>query len=220
VAQQLETKFTENEFLESMDGLIGAADTLENRTDRYVDTLNRYMNDETSDHMLENSIEDITGSLEILYDALDSMDDLIEEESMVAYVEDEDGKHKLDLDKLFSQMTHGISSNINNFDDIITVSNHLDEIDIEADRKYLQPQSETGAPTRIVAEKNQILEIDARINDLYEKIASNEVLARQNTESSKPRKTYSPEPPIFRMLGHEEYADHVNRLNKKFKKNK
>jgi len=218
--RQLKTKYTGDEFLEEMDRLIGAVETLENRTDQYSNALNRYINDKTSGHMLKNSIEDVKGSLEILYDALDSMDDLIEEESMVAYTEDEDGKNKLALDNFFKQESHGICSSIDSFDDIVTVSHYLDHIGIEADERYLQPDVETGAPTQMVAEKNRILDIDDRINDLYERIASDEVLARQNTESNKPGKTYSPEPPIFQILGHEEHANHVNRLNKEFKKNR
>ncbi|PSH01703.1 MAG: hypothetical protein BRC27_01200 [Nanohaloarchaea archaeon SW_10_44_10] len=216
---QLETKYSGDEFLEEMDGLIGAVETLENRTDQYSNTLNRYINDKTSGHILENSIEDVTGSLEILYDALDSMDELIEEESLVARIEDKDGRNEVELDNFFSQSTHGMSSSIDNFDDIVTVSHYLDDIGIEADKRYLQPHLKTGAPTRMVAEKNRILDIDGRISDLYERIASNEVLARQNTESNKMGKIYFPEPPIFRMLGHEEHANRVNRLNKKFKKN-
>ncbi|PSG99215.1 MAG: hypothetical protein BRC29_03760 [Nanohaloarchaea archaeon SW_7_43_1] len=215
---KLDTEYTGDEFLDEMDELVGAAMTLENRTDQYTSALNNYDNDETSEHRLKNKIQDVEGSLEILYDALDSVDELIEEETLVAYIEKEDKKNKINLDKLFSQKSHGISHSINNFDDLVTVSHYLNDIGTEADERYLQPHLDTGAPTRMVAEKNRILNVDGRINDLYERIASNEKLARENTESDETRKTYSPEPPIFRMLGHEEHASRINRLNEKFKR--
>lgn len=218
MAEKIVTKYDEHDFLDLMEGLSGATTAFENRTDEYIDALNEYINDEIGSYSLENSINNIVGSLEILYDSLDPLDELIEEERMVAQIKQGDRRGICILDESIKELSRGIYSEVESFHDVITLFHYMEESDIDADERYLVPEVETNAPTRMVAEKEQLLDIDDRINRQYERIAEHEVLARQNTESDNLMQTYSPEPPIFRMLGHEDHAERIKRLNKAFKK--
>lgn len=76
------------------------------------------------------------------------------------------------------------------------------------------------APTQLVADRDRLKDVSQRLDREYNRIVFGEILARKHTESEESLGTYDPEPPIFRMLGHEDHEDRVNRLNKEFRKNR
>ncbi|MFT4892490.1 MAG: hypothetical protein ACI8Z7_000265 [Candidatus Nanohaloarchaea archaeon] len=215
--ESLETKYTEDDFLELMDELAGAVVTFGQNTDEYIDLLESYTDGEINDYRLKHGIDDVIGSLDILYSSLEPVDKLIEDEVMVARIESGERKGLCDLEESLAEISNGIYSRVESLDHVVTVLHYMDETGIEADERYLRSGKEIGAPTRMIAEKDRILDLSEKIDTHYEKLASNEVRARQHTESDELLETYSPEPPIFRMLGNEEHSQRVKKLNIEFK---
>jgi hypothetical protein len=219
VSKSFETNYTGNEFLDAVDEVEGATVTLEERVDRYVDGLGDYIAEDAGIYQLENDIDALVYTLELVYDSLDSLDDLIEDENMVARIELDGERGVCDLEDNLDHISNGAYSQIDSFRDALTLIHYVEEGDIQADIGSFSGH-DVGAPTQLIADRERLKDIRERLNQEYNRVVFSEILARRHTESEDSLKPFDPEPPIFRMLGHEEHSKRINRLNKQFKKEK
>lgn len=219
MSKTLETNYTGEEFLDKVDEVYGMALTLEQKVDSYIDGLRKYIMDEQSAYPLENDIYDLVYQLEKTYDSLDSIDRMIENENMVARIEQEGKRGVCDLEENLAEISNGVYTEIESFRDALTLINYVEEGNIQADIESFSDR-DVNAPTQLVADRDRLKEIKNRVDRDYNRIIFSEILARRHTETEDSIKPYDPEPPIFRMLGHEVHSKRVNRLNKAFKKNR
>lgn len=217
MSQKIDTEYSGEEYLEVQDSLSGAVLTLEQTLDEYIDTLGEYIIEESEkESELEQSIERTVNSLERVYESLESLDEMIEDERMIARIEHDGKKGFCSLEKNLERLSNGIYSEVNGLGDLLTLFEYIDEEILEADQEHLQASGENvEAPTEMINNKKRMKEIKNNLNRQYDRLAYSEVLARRHTEKEL---VFDPEPPIFRMLGHRSHNERINKLNKKVKK--
>lgn len=217
MSQTVETNYTGEEYLEVHDSLSGAVMTLEQSVDRYIDTLGEYIAGESvSETELEHSIDRAVDSLERVYSSLDSLDDMLEDENMVARIQRDGKKGYCDLEQNLERLSDGIYSEIEDLDDLLILFDYVDRDSFQADEDHLKSMdSEVDAPTRMVHDREMIDQLKQELNTQYNRLIYSEILARRHTEAEM---TFDPEPPIFRMLGHPDHQDRVNKLNNQMEK--
>jgi len=211
------TNYTGQEYLEKHDSVSGAVLTLEQAVDNYVDTLGNYLaGEEVGDAQLEHSVDMAVDALERVYDAMDSFDEMLQDENMVARIQRDDKKGLCRLEENLERLSGGIYDEVCGFDDLLVLFEYVEMDSFEVDETHLQAASEhVEAPTKIVHDKDRIEELRDNLGQQYERLVHSEVIARQNTDDDI---NFDPEPPIFSMLGDAEYKDRVNRLNNEVKK--
>jgi len=217
MSKSLETNYTAEEYLEIQDSVSGAVITLQQAVDNYVETLGEYVaGEDINDTQLSHSVDRTVDALERVYDSLNSFDDMLDEENLVARIQRDDKKGFCDLEDNLERLSGGLYDEVNEFDDLLVLFEYVDRDSFEADEKHLQASSEqVEAPTKIVHNKDSIEEIRDNLEQQYERIIHTEVIARRSTEDDI---TFDPEPPIFRMLGDPEYKERLNKLNNGVKK--
>lgn len=220
MSKSAKANYNSEEYLDIYDSLSGAVHTLEIAVDDYVSTLGEYIaNDSITNDRLEQSIEFAVDSLERVYDSLESMDDLLEDENMVARIEREGNKGFCDLEKNLERVSSGIYSDIDSLNDLMTLFHYIEKDDFEADQEHVNSlNTQVEAPTRIVYDKQRLEEVVDDLNTQYNRLIFSEALARRHTESEQTLEAFNPQPPIFRILGHPDYRERINKLDKKFKK--
>ena len=217
MSKSLDINYTAQEYLEIQDSVSGAVFTLEQAVDNYVGTLGEYLaGEEVRETKLEHSVDRAVDALERVYDSMDSFDELLEDENLVARVQRNDKTRVCDLEENLERLSGGLYDEVNEFDDLLVLFEYVDRDSFEADEHHLQATSEqVEAPTRIVHDKERIRGLRDNLEQQYERLVHAEVMARRDTEDDL---TFDPEPPIFRMLGDPEYKDRVNRLNNEVRK--
>lgn len=215
--EPIETKYTGQEYLELFDSLSGAVLTLEQSVDDYIHVLGEYVSDgEVDDSDLDYVIENTVDSLEMVYDSLEKLDEMLEDENLVARVQKENEKGFTDLEDDLKQESGGLYDKISCLDDLLTFFGYVEYDDFEAEEGHLRyPDNEVEAPTKIIENREKLLQLNEDLEQQYNRIVHSEVFARENTGNAL---TFDPEPPIFRILGHKEYLDRINNLNNKFTK--
>lgn len=219
MSKSLETNYSGEEFLDKIDEVDGMALTLEGRVDSYLDSLGSYITEDLNVSALENEIDSLVYTLEMVYDSLDSLDIMIEDENMIARIERDGKKGICDLEDNLARISNGAYKQIESFRDALTLIHYVDEGDIQADIGSFR-EEDVSAPTQLVADRDRLKDISRRLDREYNRIIFAEVQGRRHLETQDGLDSYSPEPPIFRMLGHEEHAERVNFLNKQYQKNK
>lgn len=212
-------EYSSKELLDITDEIDGSTVTVEQATGDYIDTLGKYITGEKDEYSLDTRIEYLVGALEKTYSALDSFDEIMKNESMVAHVKKEDKKGVCDIEENISRASNGALTQVESFKDARLMIEYLNQNGIEADKDYLNRKGiQAGSPTRLLAEKDRIIDISKRLDREYQRIIAGELLAREQMETDDPMTVYNPEPPIFRMLGEQDHAERVNHLNREFKK--
>ncbi len=217
MSKSLDINYTAQEYLEIQDSVSGAVLTLEQAVDNYIDDFGEYLAGENvGETQLEHSIDRTVDALERVYDSMDSFDELLEDENLVARVQRNDKARVCDLEENLERLSGGLYDEVNQFDDLLILFEYVDRDSFEADEQHLQAASDqVEAPTRILYDKGRIRGLRDNLEQQYERLVNAEVIARRSTEDDL---TFEPEPPIFRMLGDPEYKDRVNKLNKEVKK--
>jgi hypothetical protein len=217
MSQTVETNYTGEDYLELHDSLSGAVMTLKQSLDRYIDTLGEYIAGESvSEIELEHTIELAVDSLERVYSSLDSLDEMLEDENMVARIQRDGKKGHCDLEQNLERLSDGIYSEIKNLNDLLILFDYVDRDSFKADEDHLaSADSEIDAPTKMIHNRERIDELKQELNTQYNRLIYSEILARRHTESEL---TFDPEPPISRLLGHPEHQDRINKLNNQMEK--
>lgn len=219
MSKSLETKYSQQEFLDIVDEIDGMTVTLQDAVDSYIDGLGDYITGNRSEYRLEGDIDNVVYTLEMVYDSLDSFDEMIEEENLVARIEIDNERGVCDLEESMSYISDGIYHEVESFRDVLTLLHYIEEGEVEADQTYIGSTIDVGAPTQLVADQERLKQISRKLDQEDNRIIFGEILARRHTSSEDSLQPFEPEPPIFHMLGHEDHANRVNRLNKEFKKN-
>lgn len=219
MSQSIEPNYTGQDYLELHDSVSGAVLTLEQAVDQYIDTLGEYIaGDGMSRTQLNRSMERTVDSLERVYDSLDSLDNLLEDEHMVARIQRDGKKGFCDLEENLGRISGGLYNEVNEFEDLLILFDYVEQDSFEADQQHLASIDENiEAPTKIVGDKERIRELRDDLTEQYERLVYSEILARRHTEDEL---TFDPEPPIFRMLGDVDHEERVNKLNNAVKKSK
>lgn len=217
MSKSIETNYTSQDYLDRHDSISGAIKTLELAVDDYINTLGEYIAGEgVNERQLENSIEITVDSLQRVYESLDEMDELLENEKMVARIEREEKRGFCDLEENLHKFSEGLYSDIDSFDDLITLLHYVEKDSFKADQNHLQStETNIEAPTRIISNTEEIEELKNDLNTQYNRLIYSEILARRHTEAEP---TFKPEPPIFKMLGDQEHRERINKLNTEFRK--
>ena len=217
--KEYDPEYSSEELLDVIDEIDGSAVTLEKATGDYIDALGKYITGEKDEYSLDTRIEYLVGALEKTYSALDSFNEIMRNERMVACLTNGDVRRFYDIEKKMRRNSDGDFKQVQSFNDARSMIEYLDQNGVEADQDYLNRKGfQVGAPTGLVAEKDRFKNICKRLDREYQRIIAGELLARENMETDDPMTVYSPEPPIFRMLGEQDHADRVNNLNREFKK--
>jgi hypothetical protein len=219
VSKSVETKYSGNEFLDTVDEVDGMAVTLEDQVNSYINGLGGYITGDIDAYSLDGDIDDLVYTLDMVYDSLDSLDSMIADENMVARVEIGGKRGVCDLADNLAHISNGAYRNIDSFRDALTLIHYVEEGGIQADVGSFSSR-DVDAPTQLVADRDRLKDISQRLDREYNRIVFGEILARRHTETDDNMSPYDPEPPIFRMLGHKDHEDRVNRLNKEFRKNR
>lgn len=212
----LETNYTSQEYLEIHDSLSGAKRTLEQALDRYINTLGEFLAGESvTEAQLDNSISQAVDSLERVYDSMDAMDDLIENENLVARIQTDKSRRVFDLEESLELMSDGIYEKIDSFDDLTTFFGYTKYEDFEADEKHLKSgDKEVEAPTRIIHDEEELLQLDEEIDTQYRRIIYSEILARRHIDDET-----NFTPLISRMLNNKEHSERSQKLDNEIEKN-
>lgn len=217
----IQYSYSGEEFVDMLDTTSGRAENLREHTDVYIDDLGHYIQGEQDIHQLEHSIENVEESLELLFESIASLDQLVSEENMRAHVIIDGDRGISDLRENTSTVSNGVFSELEEFNDLVTLMHYIEEheVEIECDQKHMNSKEiETGSPTRMVYESENILELDEKIRFQTRRIAYAEKLAREHLETDR-YGVYDPEPPLFNMQGHRDYSKKVdNLLQRPFKK--
>lgn len=127
MSKSLETKYSGDEFLDAVDEVDGMAVTLREQVGSYIDSLGGYITGEINAYSLESDINDLTYTLEMVYDSLDSLDSMIADENMVARVERNGERGVCDLADNLAHISNGVYRNIDSFRDALTLIHYVEE---------------------------------------------------------------------------------------------
>lgn len=212
----LEINYTAQEYLETHDSLSGAKMTLEQAVDRYINTLGEFLaGGSVSQAQLDNSIRRTVDSLERVYDSLDSMDKLLENENLVARIQTDNSRRVFDLEESLETMSGGIYNEIGSFEDLTTFFGYTKYKDLEADQKHLKSgEEEVEAPTKIISDEENLLQLDEELDTQYRRIIYSEILARRHIDDET-----NFMPPISRMLNNQEHSERAQKLDNQIEKN-
>lgn len=217
VGKNHRNSYSGQDFIDATDELGGVALTLENSVDRYIDSLGNYIVGDRSDRQLENNIERVVRSLEKVYDSLDRFDRIVGTDDLESRVELDGEKGRYFPEASLSEISGGAYTSIESFNDVIVFSNYIEHKDIRADERYLY-SNDTSVGTWLMDERDRLTDIYGRLEESTDRIIFSEPLARRHTETEDNLELYSPEPPIFRILGHETHNERIRRLNERFRK--
>lgn len=217
MSQSIEPNYTGQDYLELHDSVSGAVLTLEQAVDEYIGTLGEYIAGEgITDTQLDHSIDRTVDSLERVYSSLDSLDEMLEDENMVARIQRDGDRGICYLEEDLERLSGGLYDEVSSFEDLLVLFDYTEQDSFEADEQHLKSLDEDiEAPTKIVSDKERIMELKQNLNKQYERLLYSEILARRHTENEL---TFDPEPPIFRMLGDQDHKERVNKINNKLKK--
>jgi hypothetical protein len=215
VARSQKTDYTGQEFTETVDELDGLAVTLGGTVEEYTDCLDDFIEGDKSAYHLDSAIKQVTGSLERVYDSIDSLDQMLADKELVVKTELNGEKGDFSLEEILSEYSDGVYDSVDSFNDAVLFLHYTDCKD---ENRRPRIASEQNIGSQLMAERERVTDIHSRLENHTEKLIVSEDRARKHTKEEGSLKTYDPEPPILRMAGHKDHLERVNRLEERSRK--
>lgn len=214
-----EHTYTGRQFLDSFDDFRGSLRALDDSTGVYVAELGDYIQginegNEPDKRDLSDAIYDVKFYLEDVFTSIESLDEMVSDEHMIARVRHDGEPRYCDLERSLE----GSNRSLESFRDLVFLSHCLESQDFKADTAPgRQVSVSPGAPTVMVDASSELLDAANELEQQYDRLISAEVLARRHLETDNIMQPYAPEPPIYSMLGQVEHEEHVRELNNRLK---